>query len=523
MNPKPTHRPDQKHVTKQPILRKATPAEKKAAEIHAKNYAVELKKKKDKYQEKVRKAFNVIESKGSIGEAEAQNLAAVQTQRIEQVAQNKLAEYNKLLWNQRQARRDILIGNAQKEFEQIYHPVELIIEHVRGVSYINDKELIHLKAFLEAESKMEVNPNSEKLFLRILSNKKINTTDFDYIFAHCQTLSSQDIEKQPQKVFESSQVGALIGAMSDAQKMAFSRYLIKSKYASKPNKTKGLIESFYIHDILSTAQIENLYSDMPVNLSTYFKAMISNPKFFKQKHEYEQFLERKNIVSQGRGAENPLNKLFGMPGLYLLATLWGSATALVNLGANFNYKDIPGSLEHFFSGWGGVGLLTALGGGLGVANILSPKNKIGSTLHRWLHPSSFDIAKGDERKEKLDQLKQSIYKQFGQNPELPHWLQKKTSRKKTIFETLLLSYNKQLKNDPKSERINLKPTVIKIKNSLSPELQTSTNKTLSYGNKQGSFFLILKGIFDKFRILKVGNDTAFETFYTEYKKSQGLT
>ncbi len=475
-------------------------------------------KKAAAYEQKIEALQNRFRSSGSVGEAGAEQLTAKQINRLREAAQdakNRYAQQIAELMDSAPAARAELakqvLAETDKQLENIYVPYEQIIAHVRGLGQLNDADLVKLEAMMEAMTKLRANPELEKLCLKVLRHEQLDKKEMQLLVDQAQplSLSGSVDQKNLGHIFESSQVGVVIGLLSPAQKMEFMETCLQSKPVNQSVEIlNSLLESGQINNLQLQALIGS--GKLPAEAAALLQAQLTNGDLAKKQEDYQKQLAAVVQTQQGRTAENPVLKIAGTPGLMMLTALWGLATALVNAKA--------GSFGPYF--WMGTAAATA--GTLGVVKVVSPDtyNDIKTTA-----VSAFDGPKQKAEKQTIAQneLETTLKNEIGRNPFLLDFLltpdEFPGGVKKTGLD-LVQSLAYEQKSQGKDVAMDYNLLVAKA----GPhQLELLQKAYASGGSKDINFKQSLQGVMIVLTELKIDEAPKLQAYSDKFHQEQGLT
>lgn len=338
-------------------------------------FAESVEAKTKAYVEKVKSLRKRIEPSGSIGKGKADLIIDRAESRLNAARDAKIDEFRKLMADQKSARMAEMMGQTEQDLSKIYFPYEKIVDYCRGLDKVDDAELNRLEALMEALSKMKTNPEMEGMFMKIINKQPLQPDDYKKIaiFLNPAEISKETGDGKADKLFESAQAGSLVAVMDDAQRMQLIKVMLEVK---SPADNALLLDQFMTAGVISQAQVLALCNQgkIPEPQKTELTNKINGGDVAKKQKDYQQKLDRMTTLNEGRTAENPLSKSVGMPGVFAISSLWGAAVALVNMQANWNWKDIPGSISDTLTNPYFVAGVAATGVGMyGMAKIIDPK------------------------------------------------------------------------------------------------------------------------------------------------------
>jgi hypothetical protein len=338
-----------------------------------KAFVEKLSEKTEQAEKKLEDLKKKFDASGSIGKGKTEVLFARQINKLRDIKAQKTAEFKQLMAEEKLKRQDIMLNQAESSLNEIPENLHKIIAYVGSFDQIDDRELAVIEAVLNGMSKLKTNPQAEALFKKTLNDQPLqDPQDYQAILALIQP-GELDPRQNPSKLFESCQSGVVIAMMSPAEKLILAQRVIQFK---SPAEASQLLDTFLACKILTPDQLNYLIDQnlLPEPLKTEFAQKMENGQIGQEIQNYEKIIDFSAQQNAGKTATNPVWKTAGKPGLLALSALWGAATMLVNFSANFDYKDIGGSLKNIASNpymyLGGA----AFGvGAVGLAPMLAPK------------------------------------------------------------------------------------------------------------------------------------------------------
>lgn len=327
--------PSQVENTPKPPVQEAFPEPQTAED---KDFYKQVDAKLKPYEKKVADLRKKFGSENSIGAGKADVLSAMQVNRLRSKAGQKKREFLAVESNAKLGRMSIMLSETDQELAKIDFPYEKIIDYARGLDKIDDAELVKLEALMEAMTKLKTNPKLETLFYKALNKEKFLPKDFELLSS---LINPLDIDKEidngkGDKIFEASQVGAVISVLNPADRLELTNVILKTH---PPQEYAKILDIFTTAGILSTAQLKVLCESGKVAepYKSDLLAQIDQGVQTKKQQDYQQKLDRMTTVNTGRTADPALSKTVGSPMLFALSSLWGACTMLVNFKAHFKW------------------------------------------------------------------------------------------------------------------------------------------------------------------------------------------
>jgi len=353
----------------------ATPAQSGASGAEKpQEFEKAVDEKTQAYEKKVEELEKKYKTRWSIGETKEMLITARQKNALRLAAAEKKEQFGKLAAEEKSKRMALMLGETEQALSDVYLPYEKIIDHVRGLDKLDEKELVQLEALLKALNKMKTNPEMEKLFLKVLNKEQLDPKEMQFLVTQIKPVDlNQAIEKgQTEEIFEASAVGAVISCLQENQKPQ----LVEMIIAQKPQQEwEKILDVFITTGQLSNLQLQNMLSlhKIPEPAAGRYKAELEKGELTKKQQEYQKKIDTLQTVNQGRTPENALSKTVGGPAAFGLMSVWGAAIALVNFKLSMDWSN-PGqgianvlSNEYFL-----MGTAMAAGGAAGTLSIVAP-------------------------------------------------------------------------------------------------------------------------------------------------------
>lgn len=514
-----------------PDTQSATPAEQsgknKPPEALATNTAedVDFQKKVDEktsfYEKKVEALKKRFHSGGSTGETKAEFIEARMINRLRIAAADKKNEFQSLAATQKAERQAMMLGSTEQSLVDIYSPYEKLIDYVKKMNIVSDADLVKLEALMSAVNKLKTNPVLEKMFFKVLNSETLDPKEMQSLVDQIKPADlSQKIEKiDPNVVFESSQVGAIIGVMSAPQRLQLVEMIFKSKPITE---SMPILESLISAGIINNLQIQELCSKhkIPEPQAGQLKAQLESGEISKKQQEYQQTLARLEAVNKGKTPENPVVKIVGTPLALAAAGFLGLATALINLKMNWNWKDIPGSIKAA-GPYAALGTTAALGAAAATAYYVDPET-YGKYKDKFV-----DFWSGPERLQaktlgKKTELQGMLELELKKNPFLMEFMATQEDfpggKKKTGFEVI-----QELVTEKLAKKQSIDFDYQEILAHSGPKQQTLLTKTYGMlGSKDINFKDSLRAVMAGMTALEFNTPPKVLALVADIKKQQGL-
>lgn len=497
------------------------PAEVKAEKPQTidQEFTKKVDEKTKEYEEKVEKLKKRFQSQGSIGEAKANVMTAHQINRLRMAAARKKDQFKALAAEEKAQRMNLILGETEQTLVNIYFPYEKIIEYVRGLDKLDDAELVRLEAIMEAMVKLKGNPVLEKIFMKALNREKLDKKDLETIVGQMSPVNlGQDLEKMDQhQIFESSQIGAIVGVMAPAQRME----LVEMILVNKPAKEAlSILEIFVTAGIVSNLQLQDLLNKgkIPEPYASDLKKQMEAGELLKKQQEYSKKIDKLTNVNKGRTAENALSKTVGAPGIMAITALWGLAVALVNL--KLNWKD--GAANALTNPYFLMGTAAATTGTLHTIATIAPE-KYGHYKEKF---KDFWAGPEDQKKREIgrrEELQSMLEIELKKNPFLMQFLGTAEDfpggTKKTGLEVI-----KEIVAEKRRKKLPIDFSYQEILASSGPKQKELLTKAYgALGSKEINFKDSLRAIMATVTALEMDNPVKFQKYLDEIKKKDGVS
>ncbi len=376
----------------------------------------EKRKEYEKKAEEIKKRYDLI---GSIGKDKAEFIHAKQINKLRSVADEKLSEFQHLTAQSKAERMALILGESEQKFEKTLFPYAKIIERVKKSGKLREMDFIKIEALLSAMDKLQTNPALEKLFETVLEKEKLSSEELDQLVDLITPANlNVDLSKADKNVlFESSQAGAVIGLLKENQRVELVEKIFSRKEFSE---AKGIFENLLLAKVISIAQLRYLLDKkiFPEPYASELEERIKSGNIAKQQNDYQKKLDQVAQIIEGRNAINVNNKAFGMPLIMAATSLWGIATALINLKMNWDWKHpMKAFTEPYFL----LGTAAATVGTVGGIALASPET------YRKYRGKFVDFFSGKDTLEakkigQIEELNSLLEAEFSKNPKLLEFL-----------------------------------------------------------------------------------------------------
>lgn len=480
--------------------------------------------KTKEYEEKVEKLKKRFQSQGSIGEKKAELMTAQQINRLRIAAARKKDQFKALAAEEKAQRMSLMLGETEQALVDIYFPYEKIIDYVRGLDKLDETELVRLEAIMEAMVKLKANPVLEKIFMKSLNKEKLDKQDLQTLVDQMSPVNlGQNLEKIDQnQIFESSQIGAIVGVMPSGQRMELVDLILTNKPAQEAMSildiflTAGIINNLQLQDLLAKGKIPEPYASQ-------WKQQLEAGQLLKKQQEYGQKIDKLTQVNKGRTAENPLSKTVGGPGLMALTALWGVAVALVNLKVNWNWnKPGEGLANALTNPYFLMGTAAATAGTLSTVSIVAPE-KYGHYREKF---KDFWAGPEDQKKREMgrrEELQTMLDLELKKNPFLMEYLglveEFPGGKKKTGLDVI-----KEIVAEKRAKKQPIDFSYQEILAQSGPKQKELLIKAYgALGSKDINFKDSLRAIMATVTALGIDNSEQFQKHVADTKKKDGVS
>lgn len=483
-----------------------------------KAFAEKLNDKSEEYEKKLETLKKKFDASGSIGKGKTEVLFAKQINKIRELKSKKQAEFKQLMADEKAKRKDIMLVEAETGFNEVHQNLSDIIAYVGSFDQIDDRELALIEAVLNGMSKLKTNPQAEALFQKTLKNQPLqNPQDYDAIIGLIQP-GELDPQKNPSKLFESCQSGVVIAMMSPEEKLILTQRIVQTK---PPAEASSLLDAFVTYKILTVDQLNYMIvqNQIPEPLKTEFTQKMETGQIGKNIQTYEQIIDRSAQQNAGKTATNPVWKMAGKPGLLAVSALWGAATMLVNMSANFDFSDISGSMKKIATNpYMGLGAAAFGVGAVGLAPLVAPKTyekareSIKGTFSKE-HRENRDL----EARHELNKMTIDL---LGKHPYLKKFLLEKDLQTKKTGLDLLVEQFEIAKKSEKDLKIDFKA----LRESAGENQKKLLDRALGMANSNEKYLSQeLTNLAMTAFSTGIKNNDKFQQFIEESNRQQGIS
>jgi hypothetical protein len=498
-----------------------------AADLVNKNFQEELGKKREAHEEKIKEQQKKFRQTGSIGKDKVEMLTARQINRLRDVARAKESRFASLLREQKSSHLQAILGEAEAEMMAISEPYGRIIDYVRGLDKLDEREMVRLEAIMEAMSKMKANPQLEKIFQKALGRSSLADEELQYLVDGMTPLTIRaDLEDGAEKadrLFEAGQLGAVVSVLKDGpQFMQLLELIVQKK---EPGEAAAILDVFLTVGVVSNLQVQSLLDRGLLHgpAAEELRRKLDGGEIVRRQKEYQDMAEEMARKNASRTAENPMSKVVSGPTAMALAGLWGVAVALANIKAGWQSgngiaKNLADAATNpYVLG----GLAVAAGGALVAAPVAAPET-FGKYRDKFL-----DFWKGpEERREALnirsEQLKKMLEAELSRNLHLLNFLEEKDEfpggRHLTGLEVVQAMVEEQRS---KNQDVSFKFSELLSRCGGRQKAHLEKSFT-QLGGKEHNFTDSIRAVMAALTQLKLNTPDAFASFAREIKSRQGI-
>ncbi len=481
-----------------------------------------MDKLSDKYKAKTKELRKKFSSTGSIGKGKADVITARQQNRLSAAINAKHKEYKNLSAEKKKERMSLILGQTEQELVNIHTPYERILNNISGLNRLDDTELVKVEAVLEAVSRMKASPKIEQLFLKALNKESFTPQDLELLVNEIKpnVLNKATNEKESKPIFETCNVGAIIGVMEERTKMALIETIIAKK---TPADSMQILESFIVSGVISNVQLEHLIKNViPEPNASALQKRLDEGEIQKKQRAYQDKIMSFSRVNRGRTAENPVTKMASGAGAMAIAGVWGIAVALVNVKANWDWSQPGKSLADTLTNpYFLLGTAAAVGGVVATTSVASPEK-----YEKWKDKIKGFMSGPQENKDreamKKAEVKEIMEEKMAQNPSIMNFLIEKEETeggsKKTGLD-IIKEYASERRNAKKPIDFNLQD----LKAKCGPKQKKLLDKAfLAEGGKPINFQDTMGAIMVALTAFKLDNPTALKMVINDIKRKQGI-
>ena len=424
---------DNKAEKKSSHLEKQAPVpapESKADDKLTKNFQQELAKKRERHEQIITEHKKKFRLTGTIGKGAEEMLTTRQINRVRDIARAKENKFSSLLQEQKELRLQAMLGEAETEMMSISEPYGRIIDYVRGLDKLDEREMARLEALMEAMSKLKTNPRLEGIFQKALRKSTLEEQELMYLTDSITPLSIQpdlgDGAAKSGKLFEAGQLGAVISLVREGpQYMDFLEMIVRRK---GPQEAAAIFEVFLTVGVMSNLQLQNLIDRGVLSgaAAESLRKKLDGGEVARRQREYQRMHQDMADQYKGRTAENPMSKAVSGPAAMAVAGLWGVAVALANIKAGWQSGNgIGKNLADAATNPYVLGGLAVAGAGVAIVAPTAAPETFAKYREKFL-----DFWKGPEAKREAmnirrEQLRGMLERELADNIHLLYFLEQK--------------------------------------------------------------------------------------------------
>lgn len=324
----------------------------------------------DKAQEARQEAFDKLWekhiSKSQLSEVAINDAAKMRKEAIGKIFQKYREEYRAKIQHDSTDRQDLakkLAGEADDTAQAFQKNFENVFASAHFKESFDEQELLHLKRMLIGMETLALKDKTVNPILQKLAAKEsLRPADYQKVVQLLQPFDVESLKAQtdPQKTFEATGAGIIIGLMNENQRQKLVEAVAES---DKKDQIGELMKGFLYAGLLEDRQVQELLKSDKVRSHVKPDQMVQFAKnlgtgFYQQEAEklVKQLREAAKDLHNQMFDVNPALRMFGMPGLGILGMFYGVFLTLTNLLANH------GKLGPF-----GLGGIAIAAGGLEVA------------------------------------------------------------------------------------------------------------------------------------------------------------
>ncbi len=246
---------------------------------------------------------------------------------------------------QNKAERDMLaqklLTEAESEAQFRILNIQLVLDSLVKGDYITEEEAAELKRVLVGVEKISMKDvETQQILRKLKEHKEINAEDYNHIVGMIDKFDFATKDASPQKRFEITTAGILVGFMKPAQRYKLVEEMMDS---SKREQTAELIDGFLKSGILTVAQGEALFQEAikkklisEQDFNQTYEKQLHNGFYVDEVKKVRQALNKEVEHMKGVYSDNIMNRIVGSPllglGMALHSLFWILTNVLASGG-----------------------------------------------------------------------------------------------------------------------------------------------------------------------------------------------
>ncbi len=485
-----------------------------------KSFEKQVDEKLKAHRKEVEELHDKFKKLHSTGAAKAEVIKANQLNRLSTEADKRKSEFLSIEATAKSSRMSMMLSETEQELNKMNLRYKQLLQLAGKLANIDEMDLVKLEALLDSMSTLKKDPQLEALFLKALNQEKFEEKDFALLSSK---IFPVDIENEivigkGNKIFEASQIGAVISVMIPADRLELCKVYLRSHTAEDGYKlldllnTTGMLTPLQLTYLCAQSQLQDPYK-------TQLLAQLDSGKPTAAQEKYQRTLATLAMVNGGRTADPALSKTVGTPLLFTLSSMFGALTMLINFKAKFKMdhplKSAAEAVTDPSFALGAVALGVGVGG---LADIISPKLDLKGKVKDFMAGPDQKQATAAANEAQIRELLESPFKS---NPYLAQFMtteeEGKDGQKRNGFQIL-----QEIIRDKTLNKQTVKLTLEDIRAKSGPRQKAFLEKAipLEYGEErrlEDKLQGIMAGCFE----LKIDTNERFAKVIDEMHKTQG--
>ena len=489
-----------------------------------KSFEKQVDEKLKAHRKEVEELHDKFKKLHSTGAAKAEVIKANQLNRLSTEADKRKSEFLSIEATAKSSRMSMMLSETEQELNKMNLRYKQLLQLAGKLANIDEMDLVKLEALLDSMSTLKKDPQLEALFLKALNQEKFEEKDFALLSSK---IFPVDIENEivigkGNKIFEASQIGAVISVMNPADRLELCKVYLRSHTAEDGYKlldllnATGMLTPLQLTYLCAQSQLQDPYK-------TQLLAQLDSGKPTAAQEKYQRTLATLAMVNGGRTADPALSKTVGTPLLFTLSSMFGALTMFINFKAKFKMDHpLKSAAEAVTDPSFALGAM-ALGVGVGgLASIVDPQ-RFGDVKEKTVKFMAGPEKQGELEAARQAQIRELLESPFKSNPYLAQFMTKeeegKDGRKRTGFQIL-----QEIISDQTLNKQTVKLTLADIKAKSSPHQVEVLNKALPLEKgKEDNLEKTLQGIMAGCFELKIDTNERFAQAMAEMHKKQGTS